>query len=139
LSAGDAEPDRPQDAVATGDDKKEPELRRAADRDARAQRLRRYRPGPGRMPASPVPAVTSLVTEPNLDNEVRSIQRALDEHGATERSELARLVGARYWGPGVFREALREALAERRVRQLSRTTFAPGDGDRDDRADESKQ
>jgi hypothetical protein len=44
-------------------------------------------------------------------------------------------VGARYWGPGVFREA----LAERRVRQLSRTTFAPGDGDRDDRADESKQ
>jgi hypothetical protein len=66
LTAEDAEPDRPQDADATGDGKKEPEPRRAAARDARdarAQRLRRYRPGPGRMPASPVPAVTSLVTE----------------------------------------------------------------------------
>jgi MFS family permease len=98
--------------------------------------LRRYRPGPGRLPASPMPAYAS-VTEPNLDNEIQAIQRALDEHGTTERKELARLVGARYWGPGVFRSALREALAEGDIKRLSRTTFAVGDsgspgGDRED-------
>ena len=77
------------------------------------------------------------VSEANLENEIQAIQRALDEHGATERKELARLVGARYWGPGVFRSALRDALAEGDIRRLSRTTFAVGDsgspgGDRED-------
>lgn len=86
-----------------------------------------------------MPAVTSLSTEPALDNEIQSLQRVLDEHGATERGELARLVGARYWGPGVFSEALRKAVAEGRVRRLTRTTFAASDGDNDERADEKRQ
>lgn len=73
-----------------------------------------------------MPAFAS-VSEPNLDNEIQAIQRALDEHGTTERKELARLVGARYWGPGVFRSALREALAEGDIRRLSPTTFSVGD------------
>jgi MFS family permease len=123
LTAEDAEQTRPADADASGHDEKEPQP------DARReQRLRRYRPGPGRMPASRVPAVTSLVSEPSLDNEVQSIQRALHERGPTERAELARLVGARFWGPGIFRAALGRALAEGGVRRLSRTTFAAGDG-----------
>ena len=105
-------------------------------REQERRGLRRYRPGPGRLPASPMPAFAS-VSEPNLDNEIQAIQRALDEHGSTERKELAQLVGARYWGPGVFRAALREALAEGDIRRLSRTTFAVGDsgipaGDRED-------
>jgi hypothetical protein len=64
--------------------------------------------------------------------EIQAIQRALDEHGATERTELARLVGARYWGPGIFRAALREALAggrsssRRRTGGSSRTSANPG-------------
>ncbi|MDX6644584.1 MAG: hypothetical protein QOK40_311, partial [Miltoncostaeaceae bacterium] len=45
------------------------------------------------------------------------------------RRELARLVGARYWGPGRFTAALREAVDEGRARRLSRATFAPP-GDR---------
>jgi MFS family permease len=134
LTAEDAEQDRPAGADAT--EEPEPRAQRAA---ARPQGLRRYRPGPGRMPASRVPAVTSPVTEPTLDNEIQSIQRALREHGSTERGELSRLVGARYWGPGMFRAALREALAEGGIRRLSRTTFAARDSDSDDRVDEDKQ
>jgi hypothetical protein len=64
-----------------------------------------------------------------LDNEILSIQRALDENGPTERQELAVLVRARYWGPGVFREALREATADGDIRRTSRNTYAPPDHD----------
>jgi hypothetical protein len=65
----------------------------------------------------------------DLDREIETIARALDEHGATERGELARLVGARYWGPGRFRAALREAVAEGRARRVSRSSFGPPDSD----------
>jgi len=44
--------------------------------------------------------------------------------GALE-SELARRVGARYWGPGRFRAALREALDEGTVRRLRGGEYAP--------------
>jgi hypothetical protein len=60
-----------------------------------------------------------------LDSEIRAIEKALDEHGATERRELAQMVGARYWGPGVFRDALREAVIEGTVRRASRSTYEP--------------
>jgi hypothetical protein len=68
-----------------------------------------------------------------------AFQRALREHGSTERGELSRLVGARYWGPGMFRAALREALAQGGIRRLSRTTFAASDRDSDDRVDHTRQ
>jgi MFS family permease len=141
LTAEDAEHDRPADADATGHDEQEPEpaARRVAAHHASEERIRRYRLGPGRMPTSRVPALTSLSTQPALDNEIQTIQRALDEHGATERGELARLVGARYWGPGVFSAALRKALAEGRVRRLSRTSFAAAGTGNDDPAGEHKQ
>jgi hypothetical protein len=63
----------------------------------------------------------------------------LDEHGTTERGELPRLVGARYWGPGVFSAALREAIAAGGVRRLSRTTFAPAGTGTNDPASEPNQ
>jgi MFS family permease len=91
--------------------------------------LHRYRPGPGGFPTARVPAVASPVSEQVLDDQILSIQRALDEHGPTERQELAGLVGARYWGPGVFREALREATADGDIRRTSRNTYAPADDD----------
>jgi MFS family permease len=104
----------------------EQRIRARLDRRREQERhgLRRYRPGPGRGPTSPIPAITSSLADPDLDNEIQAIQRALDEHGPTERRELARLVGARYWGPGVFSAALREALEEGDIRRPSRTTFA---------------
>jgi hypothetical protein len=61
----------------------------------------------------------------DLDREIAAISQALDEHGAIERQELARLVGARYWGPGRFRAALREALQDGYAQRLSRSTFGP--------------
>jgi len=63
-----------------------------------------------------------------LASQIWTIEKALDEHGATERRDLAQMVGARYWGPGVFREALREAIAEGTVRRTSRSTYEPVQG-----------
>jgi hypothetical protein len=127
LTAQDVEQDRPADTDATGRD--EPTAQRAAAPKAREQGLRRYRPGPGHLPAARVSADTSVVPEPRLDNEIQSVERALNEHGPTERTELARMVGARYWGPGMFRAALRKALAEGGVRRISRTSYAASDRD----------
>jgi len=97
-------------------------------RDCERAGLRRYRPGPGGSRTARVPAAASLAPEQILDDHIHAIQRALDEHGATERRELATLVGARYWGPGVFRQALREAVADGEIRRTSRTTDDRTDG-----------
>jgi hypothetical protein len=60
-----------------------------------------------------------------LDREITMIAHALEQHGPTERRLLASRVGARYWGPGRFAAALREAVDEGRVRRLSRHTYGP--------------
>jgi len=86
--------------------------------------LGRYRPGPGTVSSSHGWAVTAQDSPRGLDNEVQAIERALAEHGPTERRALAQMVGSRYWGPGVFGAALRAAVADGEVRSLSRTTFA---------------
>jgi MFS family permease len=62
------------------------------------------------------------------EQEIAIIERALSEHGSANRRELARRTGARYWGPGRFPRALREAVAEGRVRQLRRDQYAPVTG-----------
>jgi MFS family permease len=87
--------------------------------------FRRYLPGPGRLGTPP--GITALPPFPEeaLDNEIMAIERAVQEHGPTERGELARLLGARYWGPGVFAEALRQAVAEGSVRRLSWGIYGP--------------
>jgi plasmid stabilization system protein ParE len=92
---------------------------------------RRFRPGPSDTLYSPGMVGTasrwSPTAEQDLDREIDAIARALDERGATDRQTLFEAVGARYWGPGRFRGALREALEEGRARRLSRDTFAPPD------------
>jgi hypothetical protein len=92
--------------------------------------LRRLRLGPGTVLYSPGMLGTSgasraYAAEEDLDREIGVIGHALDQHGATERTELARLIGARYWGPGRFGAALREAVAEGRVRRISARTYGP--------------
>ncbi|HKT82707.1 MAG TPA: MFS transporter, partial [Solirubrobacterales bacterium] len=59
------------------------------------------------------------------EREVEIIERALADHGAADRRELARRVGGRYWGPGRFRGALREAVLEGRIKRLKRDQYAP--------------
>ncbi len=111
-------------------------IRRRIERSRSRDRgtLRRFRPGPGTTFYSPGMLGTSLPTRADqgaeLDREVQAIARALDEHGPLQRRELAERVGARYWGPGRFREALRTAVEDGDARRVSRTTFAPADDDR---------
>ncbi|HEY1285939.1 MAG TPA: MFS transporter [Solirubrobacterales bacterium] len=104
--------------------------REAAEAHRRRERtgLRRYRPGPGRFASSPGMLLTTP-DEPGLDHEIEIIERALGEHGSASRRELYRRVGGRYWGPGRFGAALREAVAEGRARRLRRDQYAPvGEG-----------
>ncbi|MHA6783257.1 hypothetical protein ACVGOW_20025 [Pseudonocardia saturnea] len=51
--------------------------------------------------------------------------RALAEHGPADRRELARMVGARYWGPGRFGAALGTAFEEGRIRRLTHRSYGP--------------
>ena len=69
--------------------------------------------------------VSAPVTEVEFTREVERIEQVLAEHGTVERRELARLVGARFWGPGRFPAALREAVLSGRVQRVDRTHFAP--------------
>jgi MFS family permease len=92
---------------------------------------RRYRPGPGRgetfySPGMIGTAVHSRSASPAvLDREIDAIAAALEQHGPMSRDMLAARVGARRWGPGRFRNALEEALAERRAARISRTAYGP--------------
>jgi hypothetical protein len=56
--------------------------------------------------------------------EVDEILAALSGVGSVERSRLARLVHAELWGPGRFSTALREAVAQGKVRRTSRGQYA---------------
>jgi hypothetical protein len=112
----------------------EQRIRERIERRSRRERtgLRRYRPGPGSGETffSPGMLGTAASTrgradERERDREIEIIAQAVDENGETDRCELARLVGARYWGRGRFREALSDAVEEGRVRKLSRSNYGP--------------
>ena len=60
-----------------------------------------------------------------LEQEVDTLEQVLAERGELTRTELARAVGARYWGPGRFTEALRAAEREGGIRRVSRATYGP--------------
>ena len=94
--------------------------------------LRRFAPGPGELVArgrsGGLDPRQEASVEQVLDQEIDVIARALNEHGPADRAELAQLVGARYWGPGRFGQALRAAVNEGRVQRLSRRTYGPPNG-----------
>jgi MFS family permease len=90
---------------------------------------RRYRPGPGSSFGSPGMLGTSShwttgESGEDLDREIEIIGRALQDRGPADRDELYKLVAARYWGPGRFRRALREALEEGAVQRVGRNRFS---------------
>ncbi|HEY7927257.1 MAG: MFS transporter [Candidatus Dormibacteria bacterium] len=91
---------------------------------------RRYRPGPGQgmyVPAMLGSAVSSpaATAERVLDIEIEAIGHAVDDAGVIDREQLARRVGAARWGPGRFTRALREAVAEGRIRRVARNSYGP--------------
>jgi MFS family permease len=72
-----------------------------------------------------MPLWAPAANKADRDREIEIIERALDDHGVAGRKELARRVGGRYWGPGRFRGALQEAVAEGRVKRLRHDQYAP--------------
>jgi hypothetical protein len=93
---------------------------------ARARALSaRYRPGPGStarwLSGTSVPSASASV---GLNREVDAIVATLRERGSTSRSDLARAVGGRYWGPGRFGAALRAAVQDGHARRVGPTAFA---------------
>jgi MFS family permease len=113
-------------APAPAEDEAERRHRARAERERRG--FRRYRPGPGTASFSPFFAYPVEQRQEWLDTEVEIIRRALEEHGELRREDLAQRIGARYWGPGRFRAALREGLREGEVHRPSRSTYAAGPG-----------
>ena len=69
--------------------------------------------------------VSAPIEEVEFEREVSSIEDALAERGEIERRELGQLVGARFWGPGRFPAALREAVESGRARRVSHNRFGP--------------
>jgi hypothetical protein len=103
---------------------------RLARRERDRHGIRRFRPGPGRTMYSPLAVPRSQFDDAaDRDREIQTITRALQERGEMTREELGQAVGARYWGPGRFRGALREAVAEGSARRVSRGSYGPGDED----------
>ncbi len=72
-----------------------------------------------------MPLWAPLPATAEREREIEIIERALAENGSANRRELARRVGGRYWGPGRFRGALREAVLDGRVKRLKRDQYAP--------------
>ncbi len=124
---GEREPDRDREREPERDraEAPVPALRpdRAGEAAAAAARRRRFRLGPGQTSSSPGMFV-SAPTRVEFAREVSAIERALQDREAADRRELAQLVGARFWGPGRFPAALREAVESGRVRRVSRNRFA---------------
>jgi hypothetical protein len=65
-------------------------------------------------------------SKPYLADEVAAIVAALDGGGSHSATELSRVAGARYGGPGRFREAMRSGLASGRIRRVGRQRYAAG-------------
>ena len=97
---------------------------RPRDDAAARERRRRYRLGPGQTSSSPGMFV-SAPTKVEFEREVSAIERVLAGREPTERRELARLVGARFWGPGRFAAALHAAVESGRARRVARNRFGP--------------
>jgi MFS family permease len=84
---------------------------------------RRLRPGAARI-GSPGMPVSAPLAPTAIVREVDMIDRALQDRGSANRRELARRVGARYWGPGRFGVALRTAISQGRVKRLRGGEYA---------------
>jgi MFS family permease len=96
----------------------------------RRQRVgaRRYRPGPGSASYSPFFGHPAAQRPEWIDLEVDRIATVVQQAGETDLRSLATAVGARSWGPGRFRAAVREALDEGVIRRTGRGRFAPPPG-----------
>lgn len=119
----EGEEGRPEEEAPSPSEEDERAERRRRRREQERAGWRRYRPGPGTALWSPFTTWPPDEDIVSLDREVEIIVRVVEEHGPTEKRELARLTGARYWGPGRFSLALREAVSDGAVRRTGRSTY----------------
>ena len=87
--------------------------------------LWRFRAGPGGALYSPWVSRSYGDAGSALESQIRRIEGALQDSENMSRPRLEEAVGARYWGPGQFSRALREALRENRIRLDGRGRYAP--------------
>ncbi|MGW5689184.1 hypothetical protein [Nonomuraea sp. NPDC003754] len=110
------------------------QLRSARRRDWECSGLRRFRPGPGNSFYSPGMAATTGTTsryaamaDRDRDQEIEDLARAADQQGPVPRDKLEQVVGGRWWGPGRFGAALREAVREGVIKRFSDDKYGPAD------------
>jgi MFS family permease len=108
----------------TAEEAEEREETPAAEAPA-PSRWERWRPGPAGGAFPPFADPPRSVDPRWIANEIEIIERALDEHGEMSRRDLGHRIGARYWGPGRFRSALRVAQRQGAVRRVGRDRYAP--------------
>jgi MFS family permease len=117
----------PLSAVDGDGDHEQPERAKAVERPAR---VRQRRLGPGSTAGwSRSPLYPPRIGEGDVHRrqEVEAISGALHDTGPMTREQLAQRVGARFWGPGRFPRALRQAQAEGTVHRVGRRyTVASG-------------
>ncbi|WP_431904754.1 MFS transporter [Nonomuraea sp. bgisy101] len=113
------------------------QLRSARRRDWERSGLRRFRPGPGNSFYSPGMAATTGTTsryaamaDRDRDQEIEDLARAADQQGPVSRDKLEQVVGGRWWGPGRFGAALREAVREGVIKRFSDDKYGPADDNR---------
>jgi hypothetical protein len=86
----------------------------------------KFRPGPGRGPNSPWVAVPGPEADDRaLDQEIEILATTLHRRGPLGLKELSRESAATYWGPGRFRRAVREGIAQNRIARLRGDLVGP--------------
>lgn len=87
----------------------------------------RYRPGPsytGTGIWSPMPAGGGERADMQVDAEVNDIARVVEQRGVASRQRIYRDLNAHTWGPGRFRTAVHQAVADGRIKRIRRGLFA---------------
>jgi MFS family permease len=138
LTAQEAEglaPEAPEPVGPARDRAERIRVRNVRHHDRERHGLRRYRPGlggsfysPGMIGTAGTASRYAATADEDLDREIEEIVHTLDKQGRTNRDELAELVGARAWGPGRFRTALRVAVTDGRATRLRRGAYRPRQG-----------
>ena len=59
------------------------------------------------------------------EREITLIERALQDRGEMRRRDLGNLIGCKYWGPGRFRGALKDAVEQGRIERVGFGRYAP--------------
>jgi hypothetical protein len=90
-------------------------------------RRQRRRFGPSQQTSgwSPFLSTSSRGDDVWREREIEQLERALADKGEVSRRELGRLTGCKYWGPGRFGAALREAVDQGRIRKTGRGRYGP--------------